>query len=476
MKKINLSITSLFLFCAAALQAQVNLQNTGTLYISGATDILYVNGSLTNASAAGLNNNGQLYISQNLVNSQAGMAVGTGTLYLNGSAAQTVSGTQLFRTFNMITDNSAGFILNNDLSVSGAHTFTAGIITTSATPNYLIYEAGSSFTGDGDTRHVNGWVRKTGNTAFTFPLGNGTVERRIAARNLAASSVFNARYMGATTNTTSVLSPLVNVDPNEYWMVNQVSGGTAIIDMNWDNSKIAMPNYSLADIRVANYTAGNWTQVGGTATGNTSTTGSISSNTLSSFGAFTFGSISFILPVTLVEFSAYRTNGNTLLSWTTTGEINVSHYEAERSEDGMLFYAAGAIAANNKTGLQQYSLTDSKPLTKETTYYRLRSVDTDGKTKISKVVMVRDRLSSIKYFAVGNPVSKSIHITAGLITNGTYSYRIISGAGQTVQSGRLNLGSGAHYELPLLSSVTPGIYVLELRKDNYNYRQQLLVQ
>jgi len=47
-------------------------------------------------------------------------------LYLNGTSAQSISGTQAFKTLNFVSNNSAGITLNNDLSVSGIHTFYRG--------------------------------------------------------------------------------------------------------------------------------------------------------------------------------------------------------------------------------------------------------------------------------------------------------------------------------------------------------------
>ena len=455
--------------------AQTDLTNTGTLYVTGSPDILYISGSFTNASGAALTNNGNLHVKQNLINGQAAMAVGTGTLLLNGTSAQTVSGAQVFKTFNLVTNNAAGITLNNDLSVSGAHTFTAGVITSSVTPNYLMYEAGSSYTGDGDTKHVNGWVRKTGTTNFTFPLGNGTVERTIAASSLSASSVFNAKYAGATTNIGNVAAPIVTVDPNEYWIVNQVSGGTATIDMNWDNSKIAMPNFNVPDIRVTNYITGNWTQVGGSATGTVATTGNISSIALSAFGSFALGSISFSLPVKLVQFDAKRINASTLVSWTTTDEFNVSHYEVERSENGIAFNVIGNVPARNLMSLQQYEFSDSKPL-KGVTYYRLRSVDADGKSKLSKVLAVSDRLNTDNYFAATNATHGSITIIAGSSHNGDYTYHINTFGGQTIQQGRLNIVHGGSYSIPLTSSVAGGVYILDVQYANFHYQQKILVQ
>ncbi len=167
--------------------AQVGVVNNGGLNVhSGAT--ISVNGTLNNKTSATLINDGSIYLNGTLTNDETGMSPGTGSLYLNGSTAQSVAGTASFKTYNLITANSAGITLNNDLSVSGTHTFSAGLIHSSAIPNYLIYEAGASYTGDGDTRHMTGWVKKKGNTGFIFPFGNGTHERTAAIAVLSASS------------------------------------------------------------------------------------------------------------------------------------------------------------------------------------------------------------------------------------------------------------------------------------------------
>lgn len=473
--KPTLILTAAMVFAnMCSTQAQVNLQNNGTLYVSGPSTILFVNGSFTNASGAALTNNGNLYVQQQLVNGQSSMAAGTGTLYLNGSALQTVSGTQPFKTFNLVSDNAAGITLSNDLSVSGVHTFTTGDINTSATPNYLIYEAGSSYTGDGDSKHVNGWVTKNGNTAFVFPVGNGTVERTIAMSSLSATSVFNATYAGPTTNTGNVAAPLVTVDPNEYWILNKVSGGTATVDMNWNNSKIAMPPYLLANIRVANYIGGLWTQAGGSATGNTSTTGNISSGTLSSFGPFTFGSTSFALPVNLLQFSAYNSNGFAVVNWTTANEINVSRYEVERSDDGISFYTVGTVAARNLTAEQQYAYADGKSLSDQT-YYRLRSVDINGKTQLSKIVVVSGNNSAERLMTVANPARTSIHLTTKNIT-GNFEYRINTLAGQLVQMGAIKMPGSGSYDITLSNAVKAGIYILQVQKPGYTFSRKILVE
>lgn len=168
--KINNFITAFLLLIFSTSNAQVDMQNTGILYVSGGSDIVYINGAFTNTNTATLTNNGNLYVSRNLTNGQASMTVGTGTLYLNGTVAQVVGGAQPFKTYNFISDNNAGITLNTNLSVSGVHTFTNGVLTTAITPKYLIYEAGASHSGETDSRHVNGWVKKSGLPILFFQL------------------------------------------------------------------------------------------------------------------------------------------------------------------------------------------------------------------------------------------------------------------------------------------------------------------
>jgi hypothetical protein len=166
MKSIYILSIALLLYYSS--NSQTAVTNTGILYISTNTDIFYAGSDFTNTSTL-LTNNGQLHIKGNLINNQTPATTGTGTLYLNGTSAQSVSGSAVFKTFNLNTNNASGITLNNNLSVSGTHTFIAGKIASSVTPNYLIYETGSSHTGSSDAAHVTGWVKKWAIAILHFP-------------------------------------------------------------------------------------------------------------------------------------------------------------------------------------------------------------------------------------------------------------------------------------------------------------------
>lgn len=476
MKKAKLFIATLLVMQAAFVQAQSDVQNTGVLYVSTGSDILYINGALTNTSAAALTNNGSLYVRNNLTNGQASMAVGTGTLYLNGGVAQIVAGTQPFRTFNLVTDNTAGMTLNANLHVSGTHTFTNGVIATSVTPNYLVYEAGSSYTGAADGRHVNGWVKKFGNTNFTFPVGNATYLRSVTLTGLTASSEFNAKHNMVTPNATNVASPITLVDTYEYWDIPRVSGGNAQVTMNWDNSKVPFPNFPLAEIRAVQYSGGLWTSRGGTATGNTTTTGTITSNVVTTFGQFTFGSMDWFVPLQFLRFTAQRKQGYTQLDWATSREFNANHFDVERSDDGISFRKIGSTAAQNTSGNNQYLYNDNLPLN-GTAWYRIRSVDKDGQYKYSNIAVVTERGNNSEgMYVINNPAYQYIYLFSGADRAGNYDYSLVNAGGQLMQKGKITTTAGGVTTISLSAAMAPGIYILDVRNSKHRLSQRIVVR
>jgi len=467
------------LFCLLTVsfaKAQVDLKNTGILYLGSSADTIYINGNLINSSTAALSNNGILQVKQNLVNDQASMPAGTGTLYLNGITTQTISGTQVFKTFNLTTDNAAGILLNNNLSASGVHTFTAGMITTSATPNYMIYEAGSSYTGSSDSRHVFGWVKKSGSTDFAFPVGTASYLRPVSLTNLTAAGEFDVlHHFIVTPDRYSLYNPLVYVDSAEHWTINKVSGAAARVAMNWDNSKIPFPNLMVMDIRAAWYDGIFWRNIGGSATGDALTTGNVTSNSISVFNApFTIGSVSFVLPLKIISFTAGQLNGHTKLNWTIGNELNVDLYELERSDDGIHFYTIYAHNPYNRNGTEFYSYNDMN-IIKGTTYYRLKVYNRGSSIHYSHIVTVSANSNTKLFYVITNPVDDMIQVYANTAVKGTYNYTITNTGGQVMQSGILDIEYTGVYAIPLRSVLATGAYILVLQNED-NRLQRMVIK
>ncbi|HAO47312.1 MAG TPA: hypothetical protein DCQ97_10325 [Chitinophagaceae bacterium] len=469
-------IILILLFALPAVSmAQVSVRNNGTLYVSNTADTIYINGGFTNASGAAFTNNGMLYVSQDLSNSQSAMAAGTGRLYLNGTGLQTITGSQPFKTYDLVTDNVAGFLVNNNLSVSGVHTYTAGLITTSATPNYMIYEAGSSYSGSSDARHVNGWVKKFGNSNFIFPVGNDTYERPVTLSSLSASGEYNVRYnVNPTPNRTNLNTPLVLVDTFEYWTINRISGGSAQVTMNWDQAKVPFPNVMLSGIRASYYNGSLWTNIGGSATGVVATSGSVTSGSTNIFNTnFVIASVSFVLQAKIITFTADRSNGATRVNYSIGNELNVDRYELEKSDDGISFRTIHTQNANNRNNTEFYSYTDNSAL-RGTAYYRLKMTELSNRVTYSAIVSVADH--SKELYIVRNPVSDRIDLYAGTSATGTYMYRITATNGQVIQTGTLNIGQPGVHSISLPPSMSAGSYVLEMKSNSISLQKLIIKQ
>ena len=465
----------LICFCGF-LNAQQAFTNTGNLQIHSGGSISGF-GNFSNTSTGTLLNDGTFYLRANVSNNQSSMSPGTGSLYLNGTVGQSVNGTQDLRTFNLVTDNTVGITLNNNLSVSGTHTFTNGIINSSSTPNYLIYQAGSSYTGDADSRHVNGWVKKIGNTNFAFPVGNGALVKKVSIESLSGSLDFNAKYEAPTVLTTNVQAPLVVVDANEYWIVNRVDAiGSGRVHLNWDQSKVLFPPYLLNAVRVAYFTGGLWTDQGGLATGNVATTGDITSNSMSTFGSFTFGSNDFMVPLQFLGITAQRKPGYNLVEWKAASAINTDHFDIERSEDGVYFAKIGTSSSYNSPSIISYSFKDTR-LVPGILWYRIKSVDRDGKFVLSTVVSVTD-LPQTNYsmYVINNPARGSIHLFAPESFKGINDYFITNASGQLMQKGNLIVNGSGNVYIKLNAGIFQGVYILNVKNGSQSFRERILIR
>jgi pectate lyase len=94
-----------------------------------------------------------------------------------------------------------------------------------------------------------------------------------------------------------------------------------------------------------------------------------------------------VLPLRLRSFTGLKLLDNIQLDWTTDRESNTSHFEVEKSTDGLKYNTAGKVSAQNTGGINHYRFMDANinPLN----YYRLKMADKDGSFTYSHVVLIR---------------------------------------------------------------------------------------
>jgi len=97
------------------------------------------------------------------------------------------------------------------------------------------------------------------------------------------------------------------------------------------------------------------------------------------------GEGSFI-PVELVSFIANVFGNDVSLSWMTATEVNNSHFEIQRSTDGVGFERIGIVQGKGTTSEVQYYSFEDRELAKGKYYYRLKQVDFSGVFEFSNIV------------------------------------------------------------------------------------------
>ncbi len=113
-----------------------------------------------------------------------------------------------------------------------------------------------------------------------------------------------------------------------------------------------------------------------------------------------------ILPIDMIDFSAYGQKESVLLTWATGSELNNEYYDIERSGDGITYESIGTVnGAGTFEGRSDYQFTDNQPLS-EYNYYRIRNVDFDGSYALSNVIAIEFK-SENGIVLYPNPVDKS---------------------------------------------------------------------
>lgn len=96
------------------------------------------------------------------------------------------------------------------------------------------------------------------------------------------------------------------------------------------------------------------------------------------------------LPVTWGEVKGRATAHGNLITWTTLQEINTSHFDIQRSTDGIRFYNVGSVAAAGESSHKiTYQFEDRTSPTGTTTFYRLLQVDKDGSHSYSTIIKIQ---------------------------------------------------------------------------------------
>jgi hypothetical protein len=394
-----------------------------------------------------------------------------GAIFTGTTANQNVSkGGTASPTFRRLTMNKASgtVTMNTDAAISITATFISGVIHTTAA-NYLNFENDATTTGASNASFVDGPVRKTGNDAFTFPIGDGAFYRPAAiSAPTAVAHYFIARYFNADHGLGSAGDPLfTSISKCEYWTVDRNPGvppaaSNVLVTLSWQEAA-CVPGYITVPtgLRVARWNGASWVNHGNGGTTGTATNGTIvTSGAVTAFSPFTLASaiLANPLPVELTSFTASVTKSGTgLLQWHTAAELNNDRFEIERSVNGVDFTQLGSVDGSGTTNRpNDYQFEDTNPVL-SLVYYRLKQVDFDGEFEYSSLVPLD--------FTSGESNSGQLTVSPNPINSGSFaSFR--SGDRTIIQSvtvyNSVNQIVRQYSEVQGFSTegLAPGIYIV----------------
>ncbi|THU39804.1 T9SS type A sorting domain-containing protein [Niastella caeni] len=179
------------------------------------------------------------------------------------------------------------------------------------------------------------------------------------------------------------------------------------------------------------------------------------------------------LPVTLSSFLAAMDGEIVNITWTTSIEEQLKHFEVQRSANGIDFTTIGIV----QPGQKSYLFKDKQPL-KGYNYYRLKSVDIDGSFSFSTYVLVNvENGAGIISSLYPNPATGNAILKLQGTVEGKVLVQVLDQQGRMVATKQFGVQHTGEFKTPLdLGNLPKGSYVLRIVVNDKSYLQKMLVQ
>lgn len=177
------------------------------------------------------------------------------------------------------------------------------------------------------------------------------------------------------------------------------------------------------------------------------------------------------LPIELIDISATGMEDYIRVVWNVASESNLSHYELERSEDGVNFDHIANIDANgNTTTALSYQYDDYDVRGFQNYYYQVRSVDLDGSFEYTPMVVasingLSDGFNDNSVSLFPNPTNSNTAVAINANQQLQLSMTVMSASGQMVHQQNLILNSGNTIVNLASNQWANGVYFVEMRDE-----------
>jgi hypothetical protein len=470
----------------------VNNESTGVLRIGdNATGDLF-SGNATFRR----NNTGELSINRTNITDYRGnitlvgaVAIGSngGTMRISGGSNRALNASAGL-TIPRLTMNTTGapiLTVNIPVTITTTLTLNGGIFFNDE--NLLTINSGVTVTGGSNASHVDGRLRKIGNTAFTYPFGNDGYYAPLTTSALGGATTqhFTGRYFHtnpelAGYSRASKVATLGEINECEYWEFARTNSTvTPTITLAWSADRTC-PIVDFNEFIVTQWTGTQWIDLEAAGLTGDDNSGSVRNNLpIPSFTPpiFTLAQSFRILPVELLSFGAVALeNQQVKVTWSTASEENNAYFTVERSIDGKMWSAIGIVpGVGNSNQIESYEFIDEKPVFGRQ-FYRITQTDIDGKSQTFRVVgvtLTAAALEANSYKIYPNPSSGQVKVFSENANLEQAEVTIINQQGQEMM--RFQDVNGRLFEVDL-SHLPKGLYLIRIKNNHQLVSKKLILQ
>lgn len=167
-----------------------------------------------------------------------------------------------------------------------------------------------------------------------------------------------------------------------------------------------------------------------------------------------------VLAVNFTSFTGkLLPNATVQLDWEAVTDNQHSHFEVERSDNGIDFYYIGRVENN-----QQMRFIDANPLSGYG-YYRIKGVSYAGDSKFTKVVTIQNNSAKI-YTLYPNPVSDQLNLQILVSNSQPVSYEVVDLSGKIVLKNKVAVVNGLNTIRIDTKALSAQTYVINLKSSD----------
>lgn len=192
--------------------------------------------------------------------------------------------------------------------------------------------------------------------------------------------------------------------------------------------------------------------------------------TIGGWSEFDVAAITSLLPIELLDINAHGEGDHILVNWNVASEVDLSHYELERSENGVNFTKITDMdALGGQNQLQSYYFPDYDVRYFQNYYYRVKSVDFNGSFDYSPIVVASLSTGDIQFSEdfvnlFPNPSAGNFALSIVASEQLSLEMEIHNTMGQLVSASQFVAQPGNTVVQVEAAEWAPGVYYLALKE------------